>query len=70
MKQYEVNLVVWQEGNQYVSQCLNVDVASCGDTAEEAIDNLHEALSLYFEDHSFENQPVIRNIVLHKTTLV
>jgi predicted RNase H-like HicB family nuclease len=41
---------VWKEGKQYVSQCLNVEVASCGKTRKEAIKNLEEALDLYFED--------------------
>ena len=42
--------IVYKEGNQYVSQCLNVDVASFGDTKKQAIENLKEALELYFED--------------------
>jgi predicted RNase H-like HicB family nuclease len=40
---------VWREGNWYVSQCLEVDVASQGETEEEALENLKEALELYFE---------------------
>jgi predicted RNase H-like HicB family nuclease len=40
---------VWREGNWYVSQCLEVDVASQGATEEEALVNLREALELYFE---------------------
>ena len=43
--------IVYKEGNQYVSQCLNVDVASCGDNIDEAVKNLNEALELYFEDN-------------------
>ena len=35
---------VWREGKWYVSQCLEVDVASQGDTEEEALVNLAEAL--------------------------
>ncbi len=42
--------IVWQEGNRYVSQCLNVDVASFGSTKKSALDNLREALELYFEE--------------------
>lgn len=41
---------VWREGDQYVSQCVEVDVASYGDTPEEAIAMLREALELYFDD--------------------
>lgn len=40
---------VWREGNWYVSQCLEVDVASQGESEEEALANLKEALELYFE---------------------
>ncbi len=40
---------VWREGDWYVSQCLEVDVASQGETEEEALANLKEALELHFE---------------------
>ena len=39
---------VWREGGWYVSQCLEVDVASQGATEEEALANLQEALELHF----------------------
>jgi predicted RNase H-like HicB family nuclease len=39
---------VWQEEDMYVAQCLDVDVASQGETREEALENLREALQLYF----------------------
>ena len=41
---------VQQEGNGFVAQCLEVDVASQGATLDEAVANLREALELYFED--------------------
>ncbi|MGH2638251.1 MAG: type II toxin-antitoxin system HicB family antitoxin, partial [Rhabdochlamydiaceae bacterium] len=47
---HQINYVIWKEDDQYVSHCLNVEVASCGDTREEAIANLKEAVALYFED--------------------
>ncbi len=40
---------VWREGDGYVAQCLEVDVASQGRTEKEALENLKEALALYFE---------------------
>jgi predicted RNase H-like HicB family nuclease len=46
--------VVWKEGKFFVAQCLNVDVSSFGETKEEALANLSEALTLYFEDSSIE----------------
>ena len=40
---------IWQEDNWFVAQCLEVDVANQGETFEKALDNLREALKLYFE---------------------
>ena len=40
---------VWQEGNWFVAQCLEIDIASQGETETEALANLEEALSLHFE---------------------
>jgi predicted RNase H-like HicB family nuclease len=40
------------EGGGYVAQCIEVDVASQGDTIAEALTNLSEALALYFEDET------------------
>ena len=51
---HQIDYVVWKEADAFVSKCLNVEVASCGDTREEAILNLREAITLYFED---ENNP-------------
>jgi predicted RNase H-like HicB family nuclease len=41
---------VWREGNWYVSQCLELDVASQGETEEEALANVREALELHLEE--------------------
>ena len=41
---------VWQEGEWYIAQALEVDVASQGETQEEALENLREALALHFEE--------------------
>ena len=40
--------VVWREGEWYVAQCREFEVASQGDTKEEALENLSEALSVHF----------------------
>jgi predicted RNase H-like HicB family nuclease len=53
---------VSREGDWYVSQCLEVDVASQGETEEEALDNLREALELYFEPPTATRPPKIRTI--------
>lgn len=41
---------ITHEALWYVARCLEVEVTSQGETAEEALDNLREALELYFED--------------------
>jgi predicted RNase H-like HicB family nuclease len=41
---------ITKDGEWYVSRCLEVEVASQGETVEEALANLREALELYFED--------------------
>ena len=46
----ELSFVVFEEDGAFVARCLDVDVASEGDTKDEAIANLREALELYFED--------------------
>ena len=40
--------IVYKEDDYYVSQCLNIDVSSFGANVQEAIDNLKEAVELYF----------------------
>ncbi|MDZ8110171.1 MAG: type II toxin-antitoxin system HicB family antitoxin [Nostoc sp. DedQUE12a] len=40
---------VWQEGKWFVAQCLEVDIASQGESEAEALANLTEALALHFE---------------------
>jgi len=52
--------VIYRAGKYYVSQCLNVDIASCGDTIQEAIDNLKDAVELYFR-----NEPKKKKAAFH-----
>jgi predicted RNase H-like HicB family nuclease len=41
--------IIWKEDKHFVALCLNVEVSSFGDTKEEAMKNLQEALELYLE---------------------
>jgi len=41
--------LIEREGDGYVALCPELDVASQGDSIEEARDNLREALELFFE---------------------
>ena len=59
MRKINLKNVVWKEGKYYVAQCLNVDVSSFGKTKKEALDNLDEALELYFEDERILRLPKV-----------
>ena len=45
----KLSAIIQREGQGYVSLCPELDVASQGDTVEEARSNLKEALDLFFE---------------------
>lgn len=49
MNQPTYQSVVYKEGKCYVAECLNIDVSSFGDTEQEALVNLQDALELYLE---------------------
>ena len=50
----EFKNIVWNEGQHYVAQCLNVEVSSFGDSKEDALKNLKEAIEIYMEDAFIE----------------
>jgi len=52
-----LHAAVSRDGDWYVAQCLEVDVASQGETIEGTLANLAEALELYFEDEPVPNAP-------------
>ena len=52
----ELSLNDRKEKNQYVSWCPELDVASCGDTVEEATSNLRDAIDLYVETLADEKE--------------
>lgn len=53
---------VWREGEWFVAQCLEVDVASQGESEEESLMNLREALELHFEPPVATIAPHVRTI--------
>ena len=53
---------VWRDGDWYVSQCLELDVASQGQTEEEALANLREALELHFEEPRATRLSAVRTV--------
>jgi predicted RNase H-like HicB family nuclease len=62
--------IVFSEGAYFVSQCLNIEVSSFGETIQEAIDNLHEALQLYFDnDNTNLEIPVINETLMGEISI-
>lgn len=56
------NASVWKEGEWFVAQCLEVDVASQGESEEKALENLKEALELHFSPPTPSKRPKIASI--------
>lgn len=54
--------IVSAEGGWFVAQCLEIDVASQGESVESALTNLREALELYFEEPGTSTEPTIHRI--------
>jgi predicted RNase H-like HicB family nuclease len=50
----QLTAIIEREGKGYVSLCPELDIASQGDTIEEALVNLREALELFFDTASRE----------------
>ncbi|MCX6240763.1 MAG: type II toxin-antitoxin system HicB family antitoxin [Bacteroidetes bacterium] len=65
-----IKYVVYKEGKHYVSQCLNVDISSFGSSVQEAVDNLNEALELYFEDgDALKSYPPIKETLVGESRI-
>ena len=50
MRVFDYTAVVWREAEGYVSKCPELGVASCGETFDEAVANLREAVELYLDN--------------------
>ena len=66
----QIHSIVWKENDLFVAKALEVEVASQGESENEAIKNLEEALELYFEDNGDSemitvNQPKLQEIPIH-----
>lgn len=59
-----IHVVVWKEDKYFIAKALEVEVTSQGLTEKEALDNLKEALELYFED-----QPKVELTAISKPSL-
>jgi predicted RNase H-like HicB family nuclease len=63
----EFTAAITHDDAWYVARCLEVEVTSQGETVEEALANLKEALELYFEDEALPEDlepPIIATLRL------
>lgn len=61
----KITVIVQKEENWYVAKCLENNVASQGKTIEDSLNNLKEAIALYYEDE----QPEIEERQVFLTTM-
>ncbi len=64
----ELDYIVYKEGKYFVSQCININVSSFGNTKDEAVKNLKEAVELYLEDENIEF-PLIEDLMIGKESI-
>ena len=65
-----IKYIVYKEGKYFVSQCLNVEVSSFGESIDEAVFNLKEALELYYEDETIKESYIpIDEVMIGETVL-
>ena len=55
-----ITACIVQEDVWFVAQCLEVDIESQGETPEQAVTNLQEALELHFEASTATVLPQVR----------
>ncbi len=61
-KKQQFTVSLWQEDGWWIAQCIEVDVASQGQSEDEALANLKEALELHFEPPTATILPHIRTV--------
>jgi predicted RNase H-like HicB family nuclease len=66
---FKGTIIIQQEEEWFVATCLENNIASQGKTIDEAIVNLKEAISLYYEDETKEEFKLFKNNQIYITTL-
>jgi predicted RNase H-like HicB family nuclease len=65
----DLHFRAFQEDNQWVSECVELGVASCGDSMQEALAAIVDATTLYLEtlEDEGELEGVLRDAGLRRT---
>ncbi|MBI4129812.1 type II toxin-antitoxin system HicB family antitoxin [Candidatus Roizmanbacteria bacterium] len=64
MAKKSLSIIVWQEGKWYIAKPVGIEVASQGQTKEEALQNLREAIELLLEDENIKLPTTFKNVQL------
>ncbi len=66
---FKGTIIIKQEEEWFVANCLENNIASQGKTIDKAIENLKEAIALYYEDENEEKIILPQNDQVYITTL-
>jgi predicted RNase H-like HicB family nuclease len=66
---FKGTIVIKREENWFVATCLENNIASQGKTIDESIENLKEAIALYYEDETENELNEIKSDQIYVTTL-
>ncbi|GHV77992.1 HicB family protein [Spirochaetia bacterium] len=66
---FKGTIIIKQEKEWFVASCLENNIASQGKTIDKAIENLKEAIALYYEDENEEEVILPKNDQVYITTL-
>ncbi len=50
MTKYHFTITIWEEEGVFVAKCAELEISSCGDSPQEALENIREAITLYLEN--------------------
>lgn len=65
-----LNCIILKEDDIYSSLCIDVDVASDGETIDEAKKNLIEAVTIYIDSAIESELPIVRTVPDNENPLI
>jgi predicted RNase H-like HicB family nuclease len=66
---FKGTIIIKQEEEWFVASCLENNIASQGKTIDKAIENLKEAITLFYEDENETDLILPKNDQIYITTL-
>ena len=66
---FKGTVIIQHEENWFVATCLENNIASQGKTIDEAVENLKEAITLYYDDETQDDMSEAVYSPVYMTTL-